>query len=316
VGAREEGVRNLKLNNMKYVCAQPATQYYGWQIDTMLYSFRTVGVNLEDVHIVCAIHNEIDPYFDRLMKKYPGVIFSFYEDTRHNKSYISSIRPHILKKHFTAYSKLKEDVIFYHDSDIVFTKPLDLNKFTEDSVCYLSNTVSYIGYNYIHSKGEDVLNRMLNIVGIDEDVVKKNEINSGGAQYLLKGIDKYFWYDVENDSTRLFEELTALNQEKKSQDPNYHELQIWCADMWGVLWNLWKKGKETRVIQEMDFSWATSNISEWHKNSIYHNAGVTEKDDDMFFKGDYIEKIPLMNLDVSKQKCSYSYYKLIQQSLI
>jgi hypothetical protein len=30
------------------------------------YSFRTVGVNLGDVHIVCAIHGEIDPYFDKL----------------------------------------------------------------------------------------------------------------------------------------------------------------------------------------------------------------------------------------------------------
>ena len=69
---------------MKYICAQPATQYYAWQIDVMLYSFRTVGVNLEDVHIVCAIHGEIDPYFDKLMKKYTGVLFSFYVPIRFN----------------------------------------------------------------------------------------------------------------------------------------------------------------------------------------------------------------------------------------
>ena len=301
---------------MKYICAQPATQYYGWQIDTMLYSFRTVGVNLGDVHIVCAIHNEIDPYFDKLMRKYSGVVFSFYEDTRHDKSYISSIRPHILKKHFTAFSDLKDEVIFYHDSDIVFTKPLDVSHLLENDISYLSDTISYIGYNYIHSKGEDVLKRMLEVVGIDEEVVKNNENNSGGAQYLLKGIDKYFWYDVENDCTRLYKHLTALNEEKKKQNPNYHELQIWCADMWGVLWNIWKRSKETQVVDEMNFSWATSSVNEWHKNAIYHNAGVTSNDTDMFFKGRYISDLPDLNLDIPNKKCSYNYYKLIQQALI
>lgn len=301
---------------MKYICAQPATQYYGWQIDTMLYSFRTVGVNLEDVHIVCAIHNEIDPYFDKLMRKYSGVVFSFYEDTRHDKSYISSIRPHILKKHFTAFSDLKDEVIFYHDSDIVFTKPLDVSHLLENDISYLSDTISYIGYNYIHSKGEDVLKRMLEVVGIDEEVVKNNKNNSGGAQYLLKGIDKYFWYDVENDCTRLYKHLTALNEEKKKQNPNYHELQIWCADMWAVLWNLWKRSKQTQVVDEMNFSWATSGINGWHKNAIYHNAGVTSSDTDMFFKGKYINDLPDLNLDIPNKKCSHNYYKLIQQALI
>jgi len=31
---------------MKYICAQPATQYFGWQIDVMLYSFVSTGVNM------------------------------------------------------------------------------------------------------------------------------------------------------------------------------------------------------------------------------------------------------------------------------
>lgn len=300
---------------MKYICAQPATQYYAWQIDVMLYSFRTVGVDLENVHIVCAIHDQIDPHFDVLMKKYTGVLFSFYEDTRHDKSYISSIRPHVLKKHFKAFPNLSEETIFYHDSDIAFTKPLDLGKYMGDDICYLSDTVSYIGHDYIKSKGEDVLNEMIHIVGIDKDTVEKNQENSGGAQYLIKGIDKYFWHDVEKDSTRLYKEITELNSKRKQEDPNYHELQIWCADMWAVLWNLWKRNKQTKIIREMNFSWATSPINEWHKNSIYHNAGVTANDNDMFFKGKYINSFPEMNIDVSPKKCSHNYYKLIQQAL-
>jgi len=302
---------------MKYICAQPSTKYYAWQIDTMLYSFRTVGVNLEDVHIVCAIHNGIDPYFDRLMKKYLGVTFSFYEDTRHDTGYISSIRPHILKKHFKAYPELKDETIFYHDSDIVFTRPLEVDDYTRNGICYLSDTISYIGYDYIKSKGDDVLKRMIDIVGIDEDVVKENQDSSGGAQYILKGIDKHFWYDVENDSTRLFLGVSQLNNQKKEQDPKYHEIQIWCADMWAVLWNLWKRGKQTEVIRELDFSWATTHIDAWHQNAIYHNAGVTEQMKDLFYKGVYMNELPpLDKTDVNNNKCSYMYYKLIQQALI
>jgi len=300
---------------MKYICAQPAILYYAWQIDTMLYSFRTVGIRLEDVHVVCAIHNEIHPHFDVLMKKYPGVIFSFYEDTRKDKSYISSIRPHILKKHFTAYPSLSQEPIFYHDCDIVFTKPIPFVEETLNSTCYLSDTISYIGHKYIKSKGDDVLEKMLDIVGIDENTVKKNQESSGGAQYLLKEIDKYFWYDVEKDCVNLFKEITKLNNIKKSEDSSYHELQIWCSDMWAVLWNLWKRNKDTEVIKKLDFSWATSSADEWHMYSIFHNAGVTSSKDGMFYKGDYINKMPDLNLELNEKKCSYKYYNIIRQAL-
>jgi len=279
----------------------------------MLHSFVTVGVNLEDVHIVGAIHGEIDAYFTKLMEKYPGVIFSFYEDTRVDKKYISTIRPHILKKHFAAYDDLKNETIFYHDCDIVFTKPLDTSKMLEDDICYLSDTVSYIGHNYIQSKGEDVLDLMCNIVGIDKKTVKENQENSGGAQYIMRGIDKYFWYDVERDSENLYSKVSKLNAEKASED--YHEIQIWCADMWAVLWNLWKRNKETRVVEELNFSWAITSTKEWHKNAIYHNAGVVNGSDDMFFKGKYINEIPPINLEIKGSVCSYNYYQILRQAI-
>lgn len=300
---------------MIYICAQPATLYYAWQIDVLLHSFCNVGIELKNVHIVNAIHNNIDPYFDKLKEKYPDVLFCFYEDTRHDKGYISSIRPHILKKHFEAYPELCNQNIFYHDSDIVFTKPLDINKYLNDNIYYLSNTISYIGYEYILSKGEDILKTMLDIVGIDENTVKQNQNNSGGAQYLLKNIDKYFWYDVENDSTRLFKEITELSRIKKEADPNYHEIQIWCADMWAVLWNLWKRNKQTEIVEELNFSWSVTNINEWHRSAIYHNAGVVNSSSGMFYKGEYINKLPDLNLNIENNRCSYNYYKLIQSAL-
>ena len=39
---------------MLYVCAQPATAYYAWQLDTMLCNFLKNGVPPADTHVVLA----------------------------------------------------------------------------------------------------------------------------------------------------------------------------------------------------------------------------------------------------------------------
>ena len=302
---------------MIYICAQPATQYFGWQVDVMLHSFVTTGVNLLDVHIVGAIQGGVDKYFIKLKNKYPEVLFSFYEDTREDKKYVSSIRPHILKKHFEKHSYLENETIFYHDCDIALTKPIDFSGMLEDNFSYLSDTTSYIGYNYIKSKGEDVLDKMCSIMNVHKEVVKINQNNSGGAQYLIKKVNSKFWENVEKDSCNLFNGITELNNEKLKKDPNYHTLQIWCADMWAVLWNLWKINKDTKVHEKLNFSWSVNNVKEWHVNALYHNAGVTAKSKDLFFKGKYIKEMPDLKLNegLDKTKCSYNYYLLLQQAL-
>ena len=298
---------------MKYICAQPATLYYAWQIDTMLFSFVNVGINLEDVHIVCAIHGDIHDHFNIMMQKYPGVTFSFYEDTRDKKSYIPNIQPHVFKKHFSAFPSLSEQTVFVHDADIVFTKPLDINSFVTTEDCYLSDTISYIGANYIKSKSELILEKMCSIVGIEKEVVEANQKNSGGAQYILNKVDKYYWYDVEKDAQRIFDEITLLSQEV-SEDGKL-PIQIWTAGMWSMLWNLWKRNKNTIVHDKMSFSWATSPLKNWHKNAIYHNAGITSSMKGSFYKGEYISKFPPLNLDIENKNCSYNYYNLLKQAL-
>ena len=59
---------------MIYLCAQPATKYYAWQIDVMLWSFKQQGVLLDNCHIVCAKHGEIDPHFNIMISKYQATI--------------------------------------------------------------------------------------------------------------------------------------------------------------------------------------------------------------------------------------------------
>ena len=300
---------------LQFVCAQPATLYYAWQVEVMLNNFRDQGINLNTIDVVCWKQTPSVPEeWSKLANRYAARFF-FYEDTRESSFYISSIRPNILKQHFKKYPELSEGAIFYHDCDIVFTKPMDFSIFLEDNNWYGSDTRFYISHDYILSKGEDVLDLMCEIVGIDKEIVKQNELNSIGAQYLMKGIDWKFWDNVERDSEMLFRKVTNLNIKKKLENPLYHELQIWCADMWAVLWNGWKLGYETIVHKDFNFAWATSNPSEWDKCYIYHNAGAVSAIDGMFYKSDFISKLPYNeHIEVAQDKCSYKYWELIQQT--
>ena len=74
------------MTDLIFVCAQPASYYYSWQVDAMLLSFKKNGnVDLSKCHIVCAIQGgRIDPWFQKVADKWQqeGAVFSFYKDTR------------------------------------------------------------------------------------------------------------------------------------------------------------------------------------------------------------------------------------------
>jgi len=300
---------------MRYICAQPAIQYYAWQVEVMINNFIEQGINPNNIDIVCNKVNGVLPIeWSKLADNYAARFF-FYEDTRETKHYISSIRPNILKQHFLAHPYLTDEVVFYHDCDIVFTKPVDYSSLEIDDICYGSDTISYIGHNYIKGKGDDVLDLMCDIVDIDKKLVEENETNSIGAQYILKGIDYKFWEKVEKDSERLFKEVTELNNKKKEADPKHHELQIWCADMWAVLWNIWKLGKNTKVDKSLAMTWATSHVDEWNINNIFHNAGVSNSSSGSFYKGEYIHKLPYnLDLPIKENFASFKYWQEIQKT--
>ena len=148
-----------------------------------------------------------------------------------------------------------------------------------------------------------------------EEVVKENQLNSGGAQYLMKNVTSDFWYRVYTDCEQLFPQITHLNQMKKLQDPSHHELQIWCADMWAVLWNAWKMGYKTICHPNLEFSWATSPENLWNSCNIFHNAGAVNSTTGLFYKAEYMNKLPYNEiLDIKKGTTSYEYWKLIQNT--
>ena len=297
---------------MKYICAQPASIYYAWQVEVMLYNFKRRGIDLNDVHIVCAA-DEAPNEWVKLRDGYEAN-FYFYPDRRRTKQYISSIRPNILKQHFAAYPELKNETIFYHDCDMIFSHVMNTAQFEGNDVWYGSDTNSYINYDYIISKGQDIFDKMVEIVGIDPQLVIDNNKNSIGAQYILKGIDEAFWHDVQIDSENLFIEISAMNDQKKIDNPEYHELQIWCADMWALLWNGWKRGHVTRCHDDLQFSWATSSEDSYYKYNIFHNAGVTSSQDDLFYKSIYISSPPYnLGLQMKEGRASKKYYEWIQR---
>jgi hypothetical protein len=300
---------------MKYICAQPATQYFGWQVDVLINSLISNGVFQKNIHVINATHGQIDSYFDKLKNKYPYILFEFYEDTRDYKEYIPSIKQHLLQKHYKKYNYLENETILLLDADVAFIKPIDFSPLLNDDIWYLSDTNSYLNYDYILSKGIDVLCAMVEIADIDEQILKDNNKNSGGAQYLVKNAKASYWGEVVELSHKLFKNITELNNKKVKEDPSHHPLQIWTAEMWALLWVAWKNDINTKNSEIMDFCWATDNIKKWDQVKIFHNAGVTAEMKDLFFKAGYIDQLPNNNLNINPNKCSYNYYQIVKKIL-
>ena len=287
------------MKSLRYVCVQPRLLYYAWQVEVMINNFIKHGINPNNIDILVAwnpndlttsVQANVDAW-NKLASHYNHVRFFFYQDTRQQPiHYISSIRPNVLKQHFKAHPELESDIIFYHDCDMVFTKSPNWDKFLSDKIWYLSNTNSYINYDYIISKGQDVYDKMCEIMKIDPLIPKIMNSNSGGAQYIMKNVDYLYWEKVETDCQKLYYEITEIMRAITKLNTDWHGLQIWCADMWAVLWNIWLKEKETKNVPELEFCWSSDPIEKLDRTTLLHNAGVTGQNSmgyPAFYKGAY-----------------------------
>jgi hypothetical protein len=370
--------------NLTFICVQPCISYYAWQVEVMLKNFVECGIEKKyPIHCLFAYNaNETDwrdkvDFVKKVQKKYESytnIQFHYYQDTRvYPYAYISSIRPNLLKQHFKKLPYLNMEAVFYHDCDIIFTKFPDFLEplCVDDNTWYVSDTKSYISHNYIIGKGDAILQKMCEIIGIHPSLVKQKEAESGGAQYLLKGVDWRFFEKMEKDCEKLYKDISALNNDIKHRISNisllwvgkeypkesnarklvydeilaecnknlsaidvkikeievhtelgykitkinYHELQIWCSDMWAILWGAWMRGYDTKVIPEMNFCWATDQAPRWHEVYIYHNAGVTAKDKEkMFFKGNFINELPFLEEGhtYDRNLAAFKYFSIVK----
>jgi len=290
--------------NLRFISAQPATDYYSWQVEVYLNNFISLGY--KDIDIVCGFQNEIPDSWGKLVARYSDVAnFYFYEDTLGSVKYIPAIQAHVLKKHFD--ENPSDDAFFFHDSDFIFTRHLDFSPYLNDDNWYFSDTTSYIGHDYIVSKGDEVLDAMCEIVGISKDIVKNNQKNSGGAQKLMKNLTPEYWAKVESDSIRLYDKLITMQHVRKDSDP--YGIQAWTSSMWAELWNGWLAGHKVVVPKDFDFCWATCPVEKWDQLYFFHNAGVPNNKQGMFYKAQYADRLPYNeDLDINPHRCSYRYY--------
>ncbi|NLR60672.1 hypothetical protein HGH93_21360 [Chitinophaga polysaccharea] len=299
------------MKEMVFVSAQPDDPIFSWQTELFIENIRSLGyTNQVQVLLFSPAFRPFrnpENRFIMLQKRYEhnNVKFFWYPDTANlmeygitQSRYEPLLRPHILKRHFGLFPELKEKAIFYHDCDILFTKYIDFSPFLNDDICYLSSTRSYLGTGYFDSKAKyvkpelkneygnlDVLNTCASMAGINSAVCHANDPGCGGAQYLLKNITSEFWEEVEISAYKIRKflayELGGINYQFFNSEKE--GFQSWCADMWALLWNLWKRNKKTVTPTELNFCWATDKIEKWDRCGIYHDAGVTTDNESYLF---------------------------------
>jgi hypothetical protein len=323
------------MKDLKYISCQPDDNYYTWQVHLWLESLKNRGESDKAIVLVFTPnYREKNEKWKQVVDLYPEAEFHFYKDEHDVSSllgiYIPVLRPYTLWRHWKEHPELSDKAIFYCDSDVLFTQKFDIQQFIDDDVCYLSDTNSYINAKYFDSKVEQVLPEKLeeyktrdvlaeigSVVGISREEAEANNDHSGGAQYFLKNIDTAFWSKVMNDCILIRSYLQKINREYfESEDKGF---QSWCADMWAVLWNLWVKEKEVKVIPEMGFSWSPDPIEKLETHPILHNAGIVGTQMDgyaCFYKGKYHtgqdptkdEHLDvILNDEKSKTRCTWYY---------
>lgn len=303
---------------MKYLIVQPAIPRFKWELQVQLTNLIDLGVKPKDIILLFAINdkdkgidNSIPSYF---AEKY-GVEVHSYQDERQNKHYIPSIKPYLWMKFLQEDASREIGTYFYMDADVIFRELPDLTGLgASESVWLCSDTDSYLSPKYVKSKGEDLFAAMQAIVGVD---VSDYDGKSGGAQWVITNPTAAYWEKVYKDSTLLYEFMFSQERRlKKENGPDYVPIQKWTAEMWAQLWNLQLFGVEPEIVKELDFCMAPDDISRWYETKIYHNAGATEANKDLFFKGKWVKNGPFWanHSNVSKDKCSYKYVEAIKKT--
>lgn len=244
---------------------------------------------IDDVVYLFGVDQTPSDELRNIMQKTSATIIT-YPTTFHE--YSPSIQFQLYSKYFSDHTI--ESPYMLCDSDVIFLSSPRLHRSIEGNVCCVSDCRSYIGYDYLISKGEQQLADMTRIVGITPDIVKQMDSGAGGAQILLKKqYSSSFWDKVEQDSIDLYVYMKA----RESQwDGEGYPIQKWTAGMWSVLWNLWLEGTTTSIREELSFVWASDSIKPYTKSFILHAAGVTARSaSTYFYKGLYTTESPFGN---------------------
>lgn len=301
---------------MIFLSAQPDSLSFAWQTLVQNENFKQKGINPKSIYNLVGYTKVINnrDIWDKLDS---NVIF--YEDTRESKTYVSSIRPHIIKKFFKENQHLIKEYCFYYDSDIIFNE-LPLFEGMQDGRIHLSDTDVYIGYTYLQTKISEIQNDLFNSIGADAKGVEQiKKTKAGGAQYFFNNLDWTFWDEAETYCENMWKDYHSkldYYKEKwliKKPDEKF-DFQIWTVDMWVLFWLMLKRNRQTYINDELSFSWGTWSKNDYLNHNIFHNAGVTD-DSIFFYKGKYINKTPFEeDLKINPNHAQFDYVNLIKET--
>lgn len=293
---------------MKYILCQPAIKRFEWELEVCITRLKKLGIT-DIVLLFAQWDSDIPKHFEETY----GVEVHVYSDADRERTYIPSVKPYLWMKYLEEDKTREQDSYFYIDSDVLFREIPELDP-TEDT-WHASDCSGYIGLDYIDGKGEDLLERMCEVIGIDTALIRKHR-PVGGAQWIIKNPSFAYWKKVYEDSVKLYKFLSDVESEYIGRNgTGYVPLQKWTAEMWAQLWNAYHFGKTVNVDSELDFCWPNDPISRYQETKIFHNAGVVDSNQSLFFKGQYVERSPISEdlSFVDKNKASYKYVKAIQE---
>lgn len=279
---------------------QPAIPRFEWELEVSLTRLKKLGVN--DIILLFSRHDSKIPA--RLKEKY-GVEIHIYDDSRRDRTYIPAIKPYLWSRFLQEDKSRENDSYFYIDSDVIFREIPNVQP--NPNVWYGSDCGHYLGVDYIDSTnmGEGIFKEMCKIVGVNPEFIRETNPVCG-AQWVISQPSYEYWNKVYEDSVRLYRYLNSRT---------YSNIQKWTAEMWAQLYNVYYFGKTTEVDSQLDFSWATDNVERYYETNIYHNAGVTEKHKDLFFKGKYTRTSPFEEdlSFVNPNKASIKYVEALKE---
>ena len=181
---------------MKILVAFPDVAYYNWQVLVQINNLVKFGYSDNIIYVVVKQPNtELSNQIKTILDNAP-VEYYVYDDDRMRKRYPSSLRLRGLKNLFSDKPELGGETFFYIDPDLLFAKAISFTTLLSNDTWYVSDTKSYIDSNYIKSKSDKLFSEMAAIAGLDEQIIINNDVNAGGAQYLMKGLDRNFWAKV------------------------------------------------------------------------------------------------------------------------
>jgi hypothetical protein len=323
------------MKDLRFICAQPDDTYYTWQVHLWIESLKKIGHSDKAIVLIfIPSYREKNTKWQQVIDLYPEAEFVFYKDEHKISNmlgvYIPVLRPYCLKRYFEENPGMKDKAVMYCDSDVVFTENLNIDAYLDDDINYVSDTNSYINASYFDSKVKDVkpeklelyktrdiLAETAELTGITREIAEANNEHSGGAQYLLKNIDSDFWDKVLQDCLVIRTHLLNINKEFFENENK--GFQSWCADMWAVLWAIWHRKQEAKIIPEMDFAWSSDPIEKIKRMGLLHNAGIIGDQANgypAFYKGKYhTGQDPfddphlqtVMNNEQSQKYCTHYY---------